>query len=362
MEVSSKNKYLKVVRTLRKDIVRGVYGPGHRLPTRSAMGEEFGVGVATVQKALDELAEDGFVRARARAGTFVVDHPPHLCNYGLIIPQAAEWSYFYTSLRKAIGELQEDKRRRFREYVTSGDVRNRRVTEELCRDVVGHRLAGLILSGGLDELQGTPVLDDPDMPRVLIQSFADINIPHVLVDINSFMDRAVEYLFSMGRKRIAHLRMDYQWSEAEMFENGLRKRGVEIRPYWIQTIPMGRLFRAAANVVNVVMQLEGDKKPNALIIHDDNLVQHAVAGLMAAGVRVPDDVEVIALCNYPSSIESVLPVKMLGVDTRELIRECVQVLDMQRRGETPPPKTLLPVLFENELDGGRDRHEAPAGY
>ena len=80
MEVSSRNKYLEVARMLRKDIVRGIYAPGHRLPTRSEMGEEFGVGVATVQKALEELADDGFVQARARAGTFVVDNPPHLCN------------------------------------------------------------------------------------------------------------------------------------------------------------------------------------------------------------------------------------------------------------------------------------------
>src|SRR6185295_6183072 len=100
--------------------------------------------------------------------------------------------------------------------------------------------------------------------------------------------------------------------------------------------------------VHLLMHRNDTKCPDGLVIWDDNLVEHALIGLIAAGVRVPDDVAVVAHCNFPWPPPSVLPVTRLGYSIRQALRTCLDVLDRQRRGETVPPATKIPALFEEE--------------
>jgi DNA-binding LacI/PurR family transcriptional regulator len=96
--------------------------------------------------------------------------------------------------------------------------------------------------------------------------------------------------------------------------------------------------------------MHGDaaNRPDALIITDDNLVEHAQAGLIAAGIRVPDQVEVVEHCNFPWP-PSVLGTKRLGFDSHAILRACIDLIDRQRRNETVPGMTLVPAIFEEEL-------------
>jgi hypothetical protein len=90
-------------------------------------------------------------------------------------------------------------------------------------------------------------------------------------------------------------------------------------------------------------------RPDGLIIADDNFVEAASGGLIRAGVRVPEDVEVVAHCNFPWPTPSVLPVKRLGFSARQVLRECINSVDAQRRGEAIKPPIAIPALFEEEV-------------
>ena len=74
-----------ILSRLRSDILEGRFPPGSQLPTRSVMEREFGVSSVTLQRALDQLIEHGFVHARGTAGTYVAEHPPFLSRYGLVM-------------------------------------------------------------------------------------------------------------------------------------------------------------------------------------------------------------------------------------------------------------------------------------
>ncbi len=350
MEVIS-NKYSSVLSSLRKDIVRGVYQPGHRLPTRSEICDEFGLGIATVQRALNTLEEDGFVQTGARkSGTFVVDNPPHLCNYAIVIPKSGQWSKFYSALNKALQAVRNDTNRRFHEYHISGQVASHLQVEQLCHDVQHLRLAGLLFAGSPSGLKGTPVLDHPNIPRVVMHPYLEQGMPAVFLDMKSFFDKAIKYLRDKGCKRIGHLCIDFPWRRQEEFEQAIRDYGLETRPYWTQTIQVGPTLRGAAGIVHMMMQLEGDRRPDALVVYDDNLLEHAVAGLLAAGVRVPDELEVVSHCNFPAPSGEVLPITRIGFDHRVLLNECLQILAMQRSGETPPEVTAIPAIFEEDME------------
>jgi GntR family transcriptional regulator len=66
------HRYLQVARTLRKEIVDGVYPVGSQLPTEHELCQRFSVSRYTVREALRRLREDNLVASRPRAGTHVV--------------------------------------------------------------------------------------------------------------------------------------------------------------------------------------------------------------------------------------------------------------------------------------------------
>ena len=59
-------------------IASGDYGPGARLPSESALAEQFGVHRLTARRALEELVREGVVVARKGSGTYVAPLRQHL--------------------------------------------------------------------------------------------------------------------------------------------------------------------------------------------------------------------------------------------------------------------------------------------
>jgi GntR family transcriptional regulator len=72
---SADHRYIQVARTLRKEIVDGVFPVGSQLPTEHELCERFSVSRYTVREALRRLREDNLVSSRPRAGTMVVPRP-----------------------------------------------------------------------------------------------------------------------------------------------------------------------------------------------------------------------------------------------------------------------------------------------
>jgi GntR family transcriptional regulator len=58
---------------LRDQIIRGAREPGSGLPSEAALGEQFRVSRITVRRALQDLANEGYVERRHGRGTFVLD-------------------------------------------------------------------------------------------------------------------------------------------------------------------------------------------------------------------------------------------------------------------------------------------------
>ena len=69
------HRYLQVARTLRKEIVDGIYPVGSQLPTEHELCERFAVSRYTVREALRRLRDDNLVTSKPRAGTLVVPRP-----------------------------------------------------------------------------------------------------------------------------------------------------------------------------------------------------------------------------------------------------------------------------------------------
>ena len=349
------SKYRQVLDAVRNEIVSGKYAVDRRLPTRSEIGERFGVGMATVQKALEALTRDGFLTARPGAGTYLVENAPHESCFGLLLPhESYSASVIHdNAVRQAAKEVDNGASIQFKYYGISALVQYRQDVNRLCDDVVCHRLAGLISPFHHGELDNTPVMTTPGVPRVLCGDMKREGQFCVGPEGGSFQKRALEYVLSRVRRRIAHLQMETETSTGTLaLESELREMGLDARPYWIQRVNAGHTASPATNTIRLLMELEGDKRPDALIVHDDNLLDAVVAGLLSCDVRVPDELEVVSLANFPTPRPQGIQVRRLGFDWVELISRSIDVIRRAHQGHKSPPM-FLPAVFEDELPNRR---------
>ncbi len=71
MPTSTDPVYLRVLEDLRSRIQDGVLGPGARVPSRNAIIARYGVGETAAKHALQVLATEGLIEARAGSGSYV---------------------------------------------------------------------------------------------------------------------------------------------------------------------------------------------------------------------------------------------------------------------------------------------------
>jgi len=352
-----KFKEERVLRQIRKLIITGRYAPGSRLPTRSELEEQYEVSRQTMQNVFDALLNEGFVEARGRHGTFVTEHPPHLSNYGLVFTRHPSdeggWPNFWTAFYNEAQALHRDGRRHFHAFYGGAfDATGSGSYQDLLDLVTAGRLAGLIFPARPHHLTGTPILEQPGMPRIVFTG-PDI-VPGALqigLEYPRCFEKGLDNLLANGRSRIAFVvgqnSPETLWPHLmEMCqERGLQTRfdwylgGDPLRPAWTA--------RAAA----LLARLPADQRPDGLIIGDDNFVGDVVAGLTRGkqGLEIGRDIDVVGHANFPWVTPSPVPITRVGFDISQIVRTCVESIDRQRRGEHPPARTRIDPLFEDEL-------------
>ena len=95
-------KYQEISHFIREQIRSRKWAPGSRLPTRSELVREYGTTVMTLQKAMDELMNEGFIVSEGKRGTFVSAMPPNLSTFAVVYPADPDthsgWDELWTIL------------------------------------------------------------------------------------------------------------------------------------------------------------------------------------------------------------------------------------------------------------------------
>ena len=333
---------------LRKEIIEGRFPPGGRLPTQVQLVDQFRVSGVTIQRALDRLIREGFIRTHGRNGTFVTAHPPHLYSYGVVFrdhPQVGR-SRYHQMLEAEALRLQRSSDRKVTIFNRVTGHEDTEPSRELLALVRSLQMAGLILIDA-DMFSNTLLLDEAGIFRCAIMSrkVDSLSCPIVFPDMTGMIDLALDTLVERGRKRIATLNTMGVYSEVgEYLRQAMQQRGITTHERWQQIVPHD-IPEAARN--NVLMQMHSaNDRPDGLFIVDDNLAEGASSGLVMAGVSVPRDVEVVAHCNFPWLTPSVLPMQRIGFDTRQIMETAVNVIDMQRQDQAVQKVIRIPAVLE----------------
>jgi DNA-binding LacI/PurR family transcriptional regulator len=135
------------------------------------------------------------------------------------------------------------------------------------------------------------------------------------------VDLALDHLVGRGRRRVATLcTIGVHQELGAYLRNAMRARGIEVVERWQQIVPHD-VPDAVRN--NVLLLMAGADRPDALFIADDNLVEAASGGLVAAGVSVPG-----------------------GFETMKTLETAIGVIDQQRQGQRVASVTRVPAVLE----------------
>lgn len=339
-----------IVQEIREQIVAGRLSPGSRLPTRDEIGQKYGAGANTVQRALDRLRQDGFINSSGRNGTHVSAEPPHLCRYALVFPgiPGSHWVRFWTALAQEGIALQNESSLQLPAYYGVVGKRENEDVFRLIDDVQNHRVAGLIFMSAPQFLDRTPLLNEPDIPRVAITDSSHGDAMAVVRNDNSSMlNRSLQAFAAEGRKRVAIIHSP-GWLSTAQIEAAVLRHGLETRPYWNLGVALDppHLSRQYAHLL---FSPDQTLRPDALLIADDNLTEFILAGLGDANVKIPADLSVVSHCNFAHGMSGFPDVRRIGFDARAVLQACIDSIDAQRRGEPFDNHVLIPALFENEI-------------
>lgn len=323
---------------LRRQIVSGRAAPGTKLPSRAALMAAHCISSITVQRTFDQLREDGFIVSRGKGGTWVSEHPPHLCRYGLAFAShpgdGMHWRGLDRALSRAAAEADPDAPWSWAEYFDTDQTHESSSLQRVADDVAAGRLTGIISASGGTALLGMLRRQFPDLPLVTVSSdVADVEVPSVLLDLRSFFREALDGLDKRRRRRVAIL-TGVRYPQAvlkSVLANEVPKRGMQVEPYWVQQIALTDPV-TARGVMHLMMQGNARARPNALIVADDNLTEQALAGIADAGARIPRDIAVVSEANFPLPRSAGRPVHRIGFSSAEILHACRTLVDRQRSG------------------------------
>ena len=357
---------------LRQEIRRGVYAPGTRLPTRAELQQRYNTTPVTVQKALDRMTADGFIRSAGRNGTFVVDHPPCLANYAVVYPLHLDSQHREVTFWRVLANLAKRNpygpQRRFTIYTDLNGHVDEPDYRRLRHDVHARKLAGILFASSPHLLFKTPLLAEimaqAELPRVAFMSHATYpGIPVVTSGDGSYLDQALDFFRDQGRRRLAVIGTAQTDGggglmpfEAELVATAA-KRGIEVRPYWVQAMHSSLASRTRP-LAQLLMQGAPEDRPDALLILDDSLVEAATAGVADAGLTGTDDVTIVGHANFPEPPFAAVPITRLGFDVEDVLANCLDVMDRQRRGEAVPEATPVAATFADDRTGRRRKSAA----
>lgn len=323
------------------------------MPTRRELCEGLGCSSATLQQAMNLLTDEGFIVSMTRNGTVVSETSPHLTEIAIVFPEASGDNRFWTALGNEAIKPRDDGFNLRCWYGIDEHIKNPDRLQ-LEQDVLNGRLAGIFFASSPHFLVDSPLLMQPRIARVafgtedIITRFQQ-TLSVVSLKGGSFSERAITRLLERGRRRLAVVNT-FGTGGYEKWSAATARNGCELPPWAYHEVDQKHAL-TARYLARLLFRESMPDRPDGLIITDDNLVEQVTLGLADAGVNVPEDLDIVAHCNFPWPPPSALPVTRLGFDAHRILEEGLCLLRETIAG-APPAKATVEAVFEEELERG----------
>jgi DNA-binding LacI/PurR family transcriptional regulator len=302
--------YRRIKERIRVDLLaaRGE-GTVERLPPERELEARYGVSRPTIRKALDELTGEGLLHRSPGSGSFILPRPPDpralsqngTRRLGYVAPIPGH-ELTQRSLR---GIEQAARRRDYR--VIFGNAGSCVADEQAAvHDLLAAGICGLVVSPVTRrrEEAGDDYLcrEELSVPVVLIDTARpEHRHPKVLFDNWRAAYEVTRWLFEQGHRRIGLLSYYEQWLHPTLatrlrgYQDAVRDLGVGPDPFLVRRIDP---HRRRQNVHEFLAEwLASPAPPTAVMAAEDHSAMDAVEQLLALGIRVPQEIQVVGWDN-----------------------------------------------------------------
>lgn len=189
------------------------------------------------------------------------------------------------------------------------------------------------------------------VPAVVINNqIKDLDVSYIGIDNFKGAEIAVNYLISLGHKRIAHITGDLVTQAAsqrlEGYKSALKKKGCKIVPeYIIKTdYTRGQSRQAAEKLLKL------KQPPTAVFVASDSMALEVMVVIAEKGLKVPDDYSVIGFDDNPSGLYGAVALTTVKQPLVKMAQEGVKHLNLLMSGKTKAIKrqVLQPELIVRE--------------
>lgn len=201
-------------------------------------------------------------------------------------------------------------------------------------------------------------------PMVILGSMPDSAITTVDIDNVAAAKSAVEHLIGLGRRTIACVtNAPTEYTMARQRRDGYRSALVDAGISLDDRLEVSAAFDAASGHRAIDSILDRRVEVDAVFAASDVVAIGVIGGLVARGLRVPQDVAVVGFDDIPIAAYLDPPLTTIRVPAFELGLSAGRLLvDLLADGEVPP-RTILPaalVVRGSSRAGGRSSPGGPA--
>ncbi len=206
---------------------------------------------------------------------------------------------------------------------------------------------GVIFADIIGNRQQLEDVLDSHIPCVVINHYVeDRDVSCIAVDNRGGAEAAVNYLISLGHRKIAHITGDIVTQAAawrlEGYKQALAKSGIEINPRYILKTDYSRgQARAAAEEL-----FKMEDHPTAVFVASDSMALETMTVARELGKNIPRDLSIVGFDDNPSGLDA--PVALTTVRqplirmAEDSVKELSRLMNL-KEGEDPTRRVLLPA-------------------
>ena len=334
---------------LARGIETGFWKPGDVLPTLDEFAAAAGVSVIVVRHAVRRVVKDGLVNPRPGVGTVVLDGMKRLWRgHVVIVDFEMRSNYFFTRVSGILRERLINANYLPSAVSVAAEAYDMGPLCAMLRQPVnlavvlgdGHGHSGAVLDK----------LDETEIPAIAFSSLKRMpgNVAGVIrMDSAAAMSDFVDDCVRRGVKRVAEIRL--RPASEYPRRSRLGARGVASETWRVEPFggadPIENVQRGTMDFFEERLSLPDPDLPDVLYFDDDYAASAAIVSLLRHGVKVPEDVSVVAQVHrgcpppYPVPLQRIEDDPFLAGD-----RLSALALDFLA-GKGIPRLTELPMFY-----------------
>lgn len=299
---------------------------GSALPTIAKLQEQYQVSRQTVDRAVQELRTEGWLKCRRGSGIYVTPHAK-MVKVGVVSSfdiTASGENRFYMLLRQQLQRVADAMHISMRYYFLDDQHHT-----QLANDIASRDINSLILL----------VLDAQSIAQYHVPYIGLGNDPgatNIAFDYGAIVRMAVEALAEQGCQRIAllhHLPNELKSLECATFAQAIADYGLETLEEWIDPLPaIGYSLQLAGEQFFQHLWSECAERPDGIVCVDDNATIGMLHAARMLEVSIPGAVRIVSHANRGADFYDSAPITRLEFDIEEIASAMLTLISDLTKG------------------------------